>query len=273
MSQAPSLSGAHAALLAGEPIQAGAVIRTSDVDYDLDGTALRGYLAVDAASTDRRPGVLVIHDWAGVGEYVQVRAQMLARLGYLALAADIYGADVRPAPQDAPRVAGGYYRDPALVRARAAAGLAELRAHPLVDPARIAVIGYCFGGFVALELARSGADLVGAVTFHGALSTSAPHDAANIRAKVLVLTGASDPVVDDDQVRAFENAMRAAPHVDWQLVSYSGAMHSFSQPEADAPDHGAAYHATADRRSWAAMRAFFGEIFAADPQAGNSSGS
>ena len=259
--QAQSLSPAHSRLLSGTPLPAGAVIDTGTVDYTSDGTALQGYLAVDSASAHRRPGVLLIHDWGGVGEYVQVRAQMLARLGYAALAADIYGADVRPGPQDAPKVAAGFYRDPALTRVRATAGLRQLLAHPLVDPARTAVIVYCFGGFVALELARSGAALTGAVTFHGALRTASPRDATNIRAKVLVLAGGADPVVPDEQIVEFKNALRAAPHVDWQLISYGGAMHSFTQPEVNSPDHGAAYQATAERRSWAAMLAFFDEIF------------
>jgi dienelactone hydrolase len=253
----PTLSG----LLSTVPVPDGAMISTVPVDYHLDGTALQGYLAVDSSSTDRRPGVLVIHDWLGVGDYVQVRSQMLARLGYVALAADIYGANVRPTGQEASRVAGRFYGDPALARARATAGLEQLRAHPLVDDDRIAVIGYCFGGYVALELARSGADVAGTVTFHGALSTATPRDAANIRAKLLILTGAADPVVPDEQILEFENALRAAPGVDWQLVRYSGAMHAFTQPEANAPDHGAAYQAAADRRSWAAMRGFFDEIF------------
>ena len=257
----PSFTPGHTALLDRIPLTAGADITTQDVEYSLDGTTLRGYLAVDGARSDRRPGVLLIHDWSGVGEYVQVRAQMLARLGYVALAADIYGADVRPGPQEAPGVAGGYYRNPALTRSRAAAGLDQLRSHPLVDPARIAVIGYCFGGFVALELARSGADVAGVVTFHGALTSSNPADAANITAKVLVLSGAADPVVPDEQVQAFENEMRAAPQVDWQLVHYSGAMHSFTQPEVHMPEHGAAYQPAAERRSWIAMLDFFTEIF------------
>ena len=257
----PSFSAAHQALLERTPVPQGGVIDTEDADYTLDGTALRGYLALDSARPDRRPGVLVIHDWGGVGEYVHLRSQMLARLGYVALAADIYGAQVRPGPQEAPGVAGGYYRNPALTRSRAAAGLNLLRSHPLVDPDRIAVIGYCFGGFVALELARSGAELAGVVTFHGALSSSNPQDAANIRGKVLVLSGAADPVVPDEQVLAFENEMRAAPQVDWQLVHYSGAMHSFTQPEVDMPGHGAAYQPAAERRSWTAMVDFFDEIF------------
>ncbi len=261
MSQASSQSPALAQLLAGTPTPAGAVIQTGSVDYALDGTPLEGFVALDAASTERRPGVLVIHDWLGVGGYVQARAQMLARLGYVALAADIYGAGIRPSMQDAPKVAGGFYQDPRLLRARALAGLEQLRAHPMVDPTRIAVIGYCFGGFVALELARSGADFAGVVAFHGVLSTSAPQDAANIRAKVLVLAGGSDPVVPDSQIVEFEESLRAAPGVDWQLVSYSGAMHAFTNPDVNAPERGSAYQPNADRRSWAAMRAFFDEIF------------
>ena len=260
MTDAP-LSPALTQLLASVPTSAGARIETADVDYRLDGSALQGYLAVDSASTERRPGVLLVHDWLGVAGYMQVRARMLARLGYVALAADIYGAGIRPSMQDAPKVAGTFYSDPALVRARARAGLDELRSHPLVDPARIAVIGYCFGGFVALELARSGAEFTGVVTFHGALSSSAPQDAANIKGKVLVLSGGSDPVVPDSQIDEFKDSLRAAPGVDWQIVSYSGAMHAFTNPDANAPERGAEYQATADRRSWAAMRAFFDEIF------------
>ncbi|MET0865207.1 MAG: dienelactone hydrolase family protein [Nakamurella sp.] len=257
----PTLPPVLAELLATVPVPPGADITTADVDYALDGTALRGFVAADNASIQRRPGVLVIHDWLGVGGYVQARSQMLARLGYVAFAADIYGADLRPSGRDAAKIAGGFYADPVLVRTRAQAGLDQLRAHPLVDPDRIAVIGYCFGGFCALELARTGADMAGVVSFHGLLSTDSPQDAAKITAKVLVLSGAADPVVPDDQVRDFEDALRAAPQVDWQLIRYSGAMHAFTQPEADAPDHGAAYQAAADRRSWNAMLAFFAEIF------------
>lgn len=257
----PAVSAAHAALLDRTPLVAGSVVDTGPVDYVLDGTPLQGYVAADVASPALRPGVLVVHDWGGVGEYVRVRSQMLARLGYVALTADIFGAQVRPGPQDAPRVAGGYYRDPALTRARVAAGLKQLRAHPLVDPSRIAAIGYCFGGWVALELARSGAELAGVVTFHAALSASDPADAVNIKGKVLVLSGASDPVVPDEQILAFENEMRAAPLVDWQLVRYGGAVHSFTQPEVNSPEHGAAYQPAAERRSWTAMLNFFDEIF------------
>jgi dienelactone hydrolase len=131
-----------------------------------------------------------------------------------------------------------------------------------VDPERVAVMGYCFGGSGALELARAGADIAGAVSFHGRLATEAPAEQGAIHAPLLVLTGAADPVVPDDQVVDFENELRAADAPDWQIVSYSGAMHAFTMPDTNAPDFGAMYDATGNARSWVAMRAFFDEIFA-----------
>ncbi len=259
-----SLSPAHAALLATVPARSSTVI-AGDLDYESEGVALQGYLALDTAFDDPRPGVLVVHDWNGVGEYVQVRCQMLARLGYVAFAPDIYGRGVRPDDSAAPGVAGGFYRDPALMRARVRAGLDQLTTHSLVDPRRTAAIGYCFGGSAALALAASGAEIAGVVSFHGALIPISPDDAAGIRAKILVLSGAADPVVPDEAVIAFADALRAAPHVDWQLTLYSGAMHAFTLPEAAAPDHGAMYQPAAERRSWTAMLDFFDEIFAPAP--------
>jgi dienelactone hydrolase len=248
-------------LTVAEP--AGAVIAPETVAYALEGTELEGVLVKNTGESGKRPGVLVVHDWYGVSDTTVARATMLARSGYVAFGVDIFGKDVRPTDDgEAAQVAGSYYADPAKMRARAAAGLEQLLADPDVDPSRVAVIGYCFGGSTALELARSGADVAGVVSFHGALVSHDPSDAASITAKLLVLTGAVDPVVPDEAVVAWENELRAAPEVDWQLVSYAGAMHAFTVPGAAAPDHGAQYQERADRRSWRAMQDFFGEIFA-----------
>ena len=256
-----TLSPAHAALLETVPADASHVV-SHDVDYSDGGVDLQGYVALDDSTNEPRPGVLVVHDWNGIGEYVQVRAQMLARLGYVAFAPDIYGRGIRPDDNEAAQVAGTFYGNPDLMRSRVLAGLAQLRALPQVDSSRIAAIGYCFGGSVALALAASGAEIAGVVSFHGALVPVSAQEAAGIKAKILVLGGAADPVVPDEAVKAFEDSLRAAPLVDWQHTRYAGAMHAFTLPEADAPDHGAQYQATAEQRSWAAMRTFFGEIFA-----------
>ncbi|MBF4588108.1 dienelactone hydrolase family protein [Curtobacterium sp. VKM Ac-2887] len=243
------------------PEPAGTDIRVEPVHYDHEGTDLLGVLAKDAAVAGPRPAVLVVHDWHGVNEHVEARVTMLARLGYVAFGADIYGAGVRPGDDTAGQVAGSYYQDLPLLRARATAGLERLRQDPDVDLARIVVIGYCFGGSTAIELARTGADLVGAVSFHGGLITHDPADASAIQAKLLVLTGGADPVVPDDAVHAWQDEMRTEPSVDWQVVTYAGAMHAFAVPGTDAPDHGAQYQERADRRSWQALRVFLAEVF------------
>lgn len=251
------LSGAHAALLATVPEPTGFSVETADVDYAQGGTALRGFLARPSAG-EGRIGVLIMHDWFGVADTAIMRARMLARLGYVAFAADIFGADTRPTPEQAPHVAGSFYGDPELTRARAAAGLEQLRAQPGVDPGRIVVIGYCFGGFVALELARTGADVAGTVTFHGSLKSDRPQEAANISGRVLVLTGSDDPVVPDTEIADFVAALREGEVADWQVHLYGGAQHSFTVPGADHPP--AVYDAAADRRSWAALLDFLGEF-------------
>jgi dienelactone hydrolase len=180
---------------------------------------------------------------------------MLARLGYVAFAGDVYGAGVRPSGDDAPAEAGKYYRDLPLLRSRVAAGFSWLQQHPAVDPARLAVIGYCFGGTAALEFARTGAPLRGVVSFHGGLIAHDPSDAAQIAASLLVLTGGADPVVPDEAVVAFEQELRGAPHVDWQITTYSGAPHAFTIPGGDS------YRPVADARSWRAMVCFLDEVF------------
>lgn len=239
-----------------------AKIQTQVVEYKQGNTVLEGYLAYDDAIQGQRPGVMIVHEWTGLGPYVKQRAEQLAKLGYVAFAADIYGKGIRPKnPKEAGAQANIYKSDRKLLRDRAAAGLQVLQNNKLTDKNRIAAIGYCFGGTTVLELARSGANVAGVVSFHGNLDTPNLQDAKNIKGKVLVLHGADDPLVPDEQVDAFENEMRQA-NVDWQLVAYGGAVHSFTNPEAgkDA-SKGVAYNATADRRSFADMRQFFAELF------------
>ena len=236
---------------------------TKTVDYRQGDTVLEGYLAYDDAFKGKRPGVLVLHEWNGLGTYVKRRVEQLARLGYVAFGADIYGKGIRPATPEAAAREAAKYRgaDRSLLRERGLAGLDELRKQPNVDAGRLAAIGYCFGGTAVLELARSGADLKGVVSFHGGLDTPNPADARNIRAKVLVFHGADDPHVPPPQVAAFQEEMRKGG-VDWQMVFYGGAVHSFTNPDSGNDlSKGVAYNEKADRRSWEAMKLFLAEIF------------
>jgi len=241
---------------------AGAEVRTKTVEYSQGGTILEGFLAWDDGVRGSRPGVLVVHQWMGLTDYEKGRAQQLASLGYVAFAADVYGKGVRPKSQaEAGALAGKFKSDRNLLRERVSAGLAALRASGLVDPKRVAAIGYCFGGTSVLELARSGADVAGVVSFHGGLDSPDPSAGRNIKAKVLVLHGADDPYNSAKDVAAFQQELRSAG-VDWQMVSYGGAVHSFTQKEAgNDPSRGAAYNEAADRRSWQAMKDFLAEIF------------
>lgn len=236
-------------------------IRTETVAYRDGDTPLEGTVSFDDSVTGRRPGVLVVHQWMGRGEYEQKRAEMLAALGYVAFCADIYGKGVRPADAGAAgQLAGRYKNDRPLLRRRVAAALEALQQHPRVDAAKVAAVGYCFGGTAVLELARSGAPVAGVVSFHGGLGTPAPEATRGLRAKVLALHGADDPFVPPAEVAAFEAEMRAAG-ADWQLVSYGGAVHSFTHWTAGTDNSkGAAYNEKADRRSWAAMQEFLREI-------------
>jgi dienelactone hydrolase len=246
-----------AAILDREPLPSTG-IESREIDYTARGVACRGYLARPADAV-ARPGVLVVHDWLGVGDHVRMRAEMLARLGYVAFAADIFGADVRPSDAEAPAVAARYYGNPALWRERVVGGFTRFLQEPNLDRARCAAIGYCFGGASVLQLARTGADLKAVVSFHGGLHAGPAGEANQIKAKLLILHGANDPHVTDQQVQAFVNELRATPSVDWQLVVYSGAMHAFAVPTTNSPEHGAQYNPAAEQRSWRAMRTFLAQ--------------
>ncbi|HWQ80993.1 MAG TPA: dienelactone hydrolase family protein [Ignavibacteria bacterium] len=243
-------------------VAARAQIVTENVTYDDGGVLLLGYIAYDESIQNKKPAVIIVHDWMGIGEFAKEKAEAIAKLGYVGFAVDIYGIDSRPKnTQEAGKLAGTYKNDRNLMRKRINIAFDEIKKKNYVNPDRIAVMGYCFGGTVALELARSGADVKGTVSFHGGLDTPYPKDAKNIKGKVLVLHGGDDPFVPREQVSAFEKEMNDAG-VDYQLFIYSGAVHSFTNPAAGNDNSkGAAYNEKADKRSWEAMKTFFKEIF------------
>jgi dienelactone hydrolase len=235
---------------------------TREMEYRHGDVVLQGYVAYPKDAAGKLPGVLICHQWMGPTAYERMRAEETAKLGLVAFALDIYGKDVRPKDsQEAAKVAGGFKGDRALLRARALAGLEVLRKVEACDASKIVVMGYCFGGTTALEIARSGAEVLGTVSFHGDLSSPTPDDAKKIRGKVLALHGADDPFVPADQVAAFEEEMRKAG-VDWQLVAFGGAVHSFTLKAAGNDNSkGAAYNEKADHRSWEMYKGFLAEIF------------
>jgi len=238
-----------------------AAIHTETVEYKQGDTVLEGFLAYDSAVKGPRPGVLIVHQWKGLTDYERKRAEMLAQLGFFAFAADIYGKGIRPKDTaEAGAQAGKYKKDRALLRARVNAGLEALRKQKRVDPKRIAAIGYCFGGTTVIELARSGAEIAGVVSFHGGLDSPNPEDGKKIKCKVLALHGADDPFVPAKDLVAFEDEMKAAG-VDMRLIKYEGAVHSFTDWKATGSMKGAQYNERADKKSWEEMKAFFAEVF------------
>lgn len=240
-----------------------AEIKTKVVEYKDGDTTLEGFVAWDTASTGKAtPGVLVVHQWMGLTDYEKGRCKQLAELGYVAFALDVYGKGIRPTSvQDAGKEASVYKADRALYRRRLNLGLAQLRNQEGVAKDKIAAIGYCFGGTGTIELARSGADIKGIVSFHGGLDSPTPADGKNVKAKLLICHGADDPFVPAADIAAFVAEMNTAK-VDWQMINYSGAVHSFTQPMAGNDNsRGAAYNEAADKRSWVAMQSFFNELF------------
>jgi dienelactone hydrolase len=214
-----------------------------------DGKAFVGYLVFDESHARPRPGILVCHEGGGLNEHARERARMLADLGYVAFALDMFG-EAFASREHGIAVITALMNSPDVLRRHAGAALEWLKSHPNVNPSRTAAIGFCFGGLVALELARSGADLCCVVSFHGGLQSIAPHDGTRVSGSVLVCTGADDPFVGPEQRAAFEAEMTAGG-VDWQMIVYGGARHGFTNKGIDpAKSPGSAYHRAADERSW-----------------------
>jgi dienelactone hydrolase len=234
-----------------------------DIEYR-DGTErMLGFLAYEEGTPAKRPGVLVVHEGLGLNDFAMERARMVAKLGYVALAADMFG-NRRQAKdlKEARALIGALRSEPSKLRKRAASALDVLSRLPEVDATRLGAIGFCFGGTTVLELARGGADLKAVVSFHGVLSTATPATAGAVRARILVCNGADDPLVPPEQVVAFEAEMRAAKVADWQVLSFGNTLHGFTNPAADGSIMAAAlYNKSADRRSWAAMQSLFKEAF------------
>jgi dienelactone hydrolase len=228
------------------------------VDYTQGSTQLEGYLAWDDAAKDKRPGVLVVHEWWGHNAHARRAADRLAKAGYVAFALDMYGKGKLAAhPADAQAFVAEATKDASVLTGRFDAALAVLKADPHVDTTRIGAIGYCFGGGVVLGMARAGENLKAVGTFHGALATTTPAEAGKVKGKLLIQTGADDPMIPAPMVEGFEKEMTAAG-VNYRIIRYPGAKHSFTNPDAGkAGMAGLEYNADADKKSWAELIKFF----------------
>ena len=242
-----------------------AAVEGREVEYTSGGTTLKGYFAFDAAKAEKRPGVLVVHEWWGHNEYARRRARMLAELGYAALAVDMYGDGKTAAhPEDAGRFSGELMKNAETTKARFLAALEFLKAQPQTDPARIAAIGYCMGGGVVLNMARAGMELRGVASFHGSLGAIVKTAPGGVKARILVLHGADDTFIPAEAIAAFKQEM-ADVKADMTFIAYPGAKHSFTNPEAD--EYAKKFvmpvsdNAEADRLSWERLREFLAEVF------------
>jgi dienelactone hydrolase len=239
-----------------------AAVVTKVVNYEHDGTKLKGFLAYDDSVKEKRPGVIVFPEWWGLNDYAKIRATQLAEHGYVAFAADLYGEgkviDVAH-PMDAGKMAGVLRENVKLWRGRAEAALKQLTSNEHVDATKIAAIGYCLGGSTALQLAYSGADIKAVSTFHAGLPAATPEEAKAIKAKILINNGADDTFVKEMDIKAFKAPLDAAK-VKYTFENHPGAVHSFTVPDADkAKNPGMKYDAAADGKSWKEMLALFKE--------------
>ncbi len=251
---------------AEEPETSSSQLVGEEIEYSADTITMKGYLAYDANQQGPRPGILVVHEWWGHNAYARKRADMLAEMGYTALAVDMYGeGKTADHPDDAGKFSQEVYENIESGMARFNAALELIKNHSTTDPNKIAAIGYCFGGGVVLHMARSGADLDGVVSFHGSLSTEAPAQEGSVLAAILVCHGEDDPFVQAEHVEEIQAEMEAAK-VDFTFIAYPGAVHSFTNPDADAFgkkfELPLAYNEAADSQSWQDMQDFFSRIFA-----------
>ena len=237
-------------------------VSTRDVTYQAGGTTLKGLMAFPARRSSLRPAVIIVHEWWGHNEHARAQARRLAQSGYIGFALDMYGdGKTTTHPESAQAFVARAMSDPAGMQARFEAALAVLKADVHVDTSRIAAIGYCFGGMVVLDLARSGADLDAVASFHGAIPPPAPVASGQVRARVLILTGGADPMVPAAQVDTFAAALRRAG-ATVEVVTYPGAMHSFTNPRADSVGmKGLKYDAQVDAQSWSKLLELLGEVF------------
>lgn len=251
-----------AGLLALSASSAVAAVQTREVEYKAGDTPLKGLLAWDDAATGKRPGIIVVHEWWGENEHARTAARRLAEAGYVALAVDMYGnGKTTTHPDEAQKFMSEAMQNPAAIGARFNAGLEQLKADSHVDPERIGAIGFCFGGAVALAMARAGADLDAVATFHGALPSEPPVQKGAVKGRILILTGADDPMVPPQQVEKFKKEMTDAG-ADIQVISYPGAKHSFTNPDAGKAGMPALeYNEQAAQQSWQEMLKLFKEVF------------
>ncbi|MDA8084779.1 MAG: dienelactone hydrolase family protein [Nitrospiraceae bacterium] len=252
-------------VLFAESAPAEAKVTHKVVEYSSGGVTMKGYLAYDAGLKGKRPGILVVHEWWGLNDYARRRARMLAELGYVALALDMYGEGRQAVhPDDAGKFSSELMKNFDVAKARFLAAMDFLKKQRSVDPANIAAIGYCFGGGVVLNMARQGVDLKGVASFHGGLAAVKPAQPGSIKAKILVLNGGDDTFTTPQQIEAFRQEMKDAG-ADMTFITYPGAKHSFTNPDADAYakkfNLPLAYNAEADRKSWDELKKFLKTIF------------
>ncbi|NOZ54988.1 MAG: dienelactone hydrolase family protein [Gammaproteobacteria bacterium] len=252
-------------IMGANSFSAVAAIVNEITDYHVNGQRFVAYIAYDNAIKTKRPGVLVVHEWWGHNKYARKRANMLAELGYTALALDMYGSGKQAAhPDDAGKFAAEVKKNMANAEARFVAAKKLLMAHKTTNAEKIAAIGYCFGGGLVLEMARRGVDLAAVVSFHGSLATQSPAQPSQVKAKVLVCHGESDSFIKPDDISAFKNEMKTA-NVDFTFNAYANAKHSFTNPGANALGKQfnlpLEYNADADKQSWQDMQVFLQQTF------------